>query len=125
MEENTLRVKIQDHLELIKFSTRSLQEAQQRTTAFLIMVAILADERRDTEELKAQLSTLNSATYARAMSSSAAKQVTAAKAEAENNGDYTEAREALESCEAKIAWLKTYIDIFSQAHVTYRQFSKE
>jgi uncharacterized protein YpuA (DUF1002 family) len=125
MDEEQLRATIAEGLELIKYSKRSLQEAPERTTQFLIIVAVLADAKRATEEDKAKLSTLSNATYAQAMNRSTAKQVTEKKAEAESNEDYTNMREGLEQCESKISWLRTYIDIFNNAHITYRQFSKE
>lgn len=125
MTDEQLRAKIDEHLELIKYSKRSLADAPERATQFLIMVAILADAKRSAEEDKAKLATLSNATYAHAMNRSTAKQVTEKKAEAESNEDYTSMREGLEQCESKISWLKTYISIFDNAHILYRQFSKE
>lgn len=125
MNEEQLRQKISEGLELIKYTKRSLQEAPERTTQFLITVAVLADAKRAAEEDKAKLSTLVNATYAQAMGRSNAKQVTEKKAEAENDSSYSDTRESLEQCESKISWLRTYIDIFNNAHITYRQFSKE
>jgi hypothetical protein len=89
------------------------------------MVALLADAKRSAEEDKAKLKTLSDATYAQAMKNSSAKQVTEKKVEAEMDEIYTSMRESLEQCESKISWLRTYINIFENAHVTYRQFSKE
>lgn len=125
MDEKTLRAKIQEHLDLIKYDAKGLREAPERATAFLVMVAILADEKRSCEEDKAKLTTLSSTTYAQAMGRSNSKQVTEKKAEAEMDEVYTAMREGLEQCEAKISWLRTYIDVFNHAHITYRQFSKE
>ena len=125
MDETNLRAKIQEHLELIKYSPRAMKEASERATAFLIMVAILSDEKRNAIEDKAKLTTLRDASYAQAFGRSQAKQVTEKKAEAENDVTYTEMRETLEQCEAKISWLKDHIEIFTNAHVTYRQLSKE
>lgn len=125
MREEDLRLKIQEHLELIKYSSRSIKDAPERATQFLIMVAVLSDEKRSCEEDMAKLSTLTSASYAQAIGHSTSKQVTEKKIEAEQDTNYTTMREALEICQAKISWLKTYINIFDNAHLTYRQFSRE
>lgn len=125
MNDEQLRKVIAENLELIKYTNKSLKEAPERATQFLIMVAILADEKRSVEEDKAKLNTLVSTTYAQAMGRSVAKQVTEKKAEAENDETYTTMREGLEQCESKISWLRTYIEVFNNAHLAYRQFSRE
>ena len=125
MDEQQLRAKIDEGLELIKYTKRSLSEAPERATQFLIIVAILADAKREVEEDKAKLDTLVSTSYAQAFGKSSAKQVTEKKAEAENDETYSGMREWLEQCQSKISWLKTYIEVFNNAHITYRQFSKE
>lgn len=125
LNDANLRARISEHLDLIKYDRKGMTEASERATAFLTMVAILADEKRGCEEDKSKLSTVTSASYAQAMGRSTSKQVTEKKAEAEMDEGYTAVREALEQCEAKISWLKTYMEIFNNAHITYRQFSKE
>lgn len=125
MKEEALRKKIDDHLELIKFSQKGMTEAPERATQFLIMVAVLTDEKRSSEEDKAKLSTVVSATYCEAMRTADGKNTTEKKIVAETETIYTEARETLEEIEAKISWLKTYINIFENAHLTYRQLSRE
>jgi hypothetical protein len=125
MLEEQLRAKIAEHLELIKYSPKALREASERSTAFLVMVAILADEKRSCEEDKVKLSTIVSASYAQAWSRVTAPQVTEKKILVENDPHYSDLREALEQCEAKISWLKTHMDIFMNGHITYRQLSKE
>lgn len=125
MTDESLRSKIAEHLELIKFSSKGLSEAPDRTCKFLVMVAILANEKRSCEQDKAKLTTLVATSFSNALNSSQGKGVTEKKLEAEKDPQYTEFREALEDCESKISWLRTYIDIFNNAHITYRQMSKE
>lgn len=125
MNDAELHSKIAEHLEMIKYSSKSLREAPERTSAFLIMVAILADSKRDCEQDKAKLTTLVAGSFSDALSHSAGKGVTEKKLDAERDQTYTMYREALEECEAKISWLRTYIDIFNNAHITYRNLAKE
>lgn len=125
MREDQLRTKIAEHVELIKFSGSALREASDRASKFLIMIAILADQKRECEEDKAKLTTLVSATFHNALGKSGGKGVTEKKLEAETDTEYTTFREALEQCEAKISWIRTYIDVFNNAHLTYRQMARE
>jgi hypothetical protein len=125
MNEEALKQKISEHLELIKYSSASLREAPERASSFLVMVAVLADVKRSCEQDKAKLTTVCAGAYAEALSYSGGKNVTEKKIDAEKDSNYTVYREALEECEAKISWLKTYIDIFNNAHITYRNLAKE
>jgi len=125
MNQSQLRVKIAEHLELIKYTNKSSVEALERATKFLIMVALLADEKRNCEEDKARLTTIVDASFADAKDLSESKNITEKKMDAARNKGYTDFREALEDCEAKISWIKTYIDIFNNAHITYRTLAKE
>jgi len=123
--EDQLRERINGYLDLIKYSPKALKEASERATEFLIATALLADAEREAEEDRAKFTTLVAAAEAQAFARSKAKQVTEKKVEVENDPMYTEIREILEQCEAKIKWIKTYIRIFENAHIVYRQFSKE
>ena len=125
MQDKELRAIIDEHVGMIPYSKVTSEQASKKATAFLVALAILTDEKRGCDEDKAKLSTLVSASYAQALSRSMAKQVTEKKVEAEQDNNYTKMREALEECEAKISWLKNYMNIFENAHVTYRQLSKE
>jgi len=46
------------------------------------------------------------------------------KMTAEASKEYTEAREDLEGIENDLSYLKSYYDIFRDAHIFYRQMSK-
>jgi len=125
MKDEVLKEKIKAHIDKVPYENVTEDEAKDRSTAFLVMLAILTDEKRACEEDKSKLVTMSSASYAQALARSGAKQVTEKKVEAEQDGNYTHMREALEECEAKISWLRSYMNIFENAHVTYRQFSKD
>lgn len=125
LDEKSLKAKIDEHVKLIKLDAKGINEAPERATAFLVMVALLADEKRACEQDKAKLTTLSSATFSQAIYRSPSKGVTEKKIEAEADEAYAGVRESLEECEAKISWLRTYMEIFNNAHITYRQFAKE
>lgn len=128
MENDTDYLKIKEvvdsHIDLIAFDGSALNESLERATKFLIVVAVLSDFKLNCERRKAKLTTLREAFFSHAMQNSQAKQVTEKKAEAESNKEYTNQREAVENLEAEISWARVTIDIFNNAHVTYRQLSK-
>lgn len=125
MKESVLRAKIAEHMELIKFSQQSLREAPERATAFLIIGAILLDEKRECENELAKLESLASASRFQAWQRSTAKQVTEKKIEADNDNTALDMAETFKECENKVKWLKGYIELFNNAHITFRQFSKD
>ena len=125
MNDAELREKIAQHIELIKHSRQGMKEAAERCTSFLVMCAIINDEKRECEDERAKLITMETASYAQAVGRSLAKQVTEKKIEAEQDTNYTLIREAKESCDSKVSWLRYYLTIFENAHITYRQLMKE
>ncbi len=124
MTDEQLHQKIQECLELIKYSSKSLTEAPDRATKFLIMQALLVDAKRSAEEDRVKLTTLSEATYSQAVGK-ATGGITERKMEADRDQDYQGAREALGDCEAKISWLRGYNDIMNNAHIVYRNLMKE
>jgi hypothetical protein len=122
--DEILKQKIWEHLELIKYSTKSISESPDRATKFLIMQAILVDEKRKSEEDKVKLTTLVEASFSEAVGK-ASGGITEKKLSAERDLSYIEAREALGECEAKISWLKSYVEIFNNGHICYRGLMRE
>lgn len=119
-----LKKMVSDHIDLISFGKNAYKEATERTTKFLVVVSILADHRLDLERHKAKVSTLRDAFYSKAMTEAEGKTITEKKLKADQEVNYTNQREAVEEIEAEISWIKTHIDIFNNAHVTYRQIAK-
>lgn len=124
MEFEEIQELVHEHIQLIAFGKGAFNEALDRATKFLTMVAILSDFKLERERRKAKLTTLREAFYTHAMRESSSKQVTEKKAEAESNKEYTDQREAVEEIEAEISWARTNMEIFNNAHVTYRQMAK-
>lgn len=120
-----LEERIAKTMELVKLTQKGLGEASERASEFLIIQALIANEIRETSEDLAKLYTIESGTLHDCVSKSSAKGVTEKKMEAARNPKYTNARESKEVCDAKITWLKTYLKIFDNAHITYRQHSKD
>lgn len=102
----------------------SYTEAERRAGEFLSAQATITDWRHSFSEDKIRLLSIQTAVYAEQMSKGTAKTVTENKLTAEASLEYTKAREELERVENDISYLKSYFDIFSAAHVFYRQMAK-
>jgi len=116
---------VKEHLKLITITGKGLSEAKERAAKFLVIMAILNDFKRITEENLAKINTLRDANLAMAIQEAAGKTITEKKTNAALNNDFSNAREQVEESEAMISWTRTYIKIFEHAHLTYRAAAKE
>lgn len=114
-----------DHVKMISISKKSLGEAIERAAEFLVVTAILVDYKRELEIDKAKLTTLQEATYSRSIKNAQGKTITEKKISVAEDTDYTDIKEQVEEIEAGISWAKSYIKIFENAHLTYRQQSRD
>ena len=115
MEFEEVQALVNEHIQLIAFSKDSYKEALERATKFLVISAIVAEFKREM---------LRDAFYAKALSEAEGKNVTEKKAMVPLNPDYAKQVEVCGELEASIGWSRTMIDIFNNAHVTYRQIAK-
>lgn len=102
----------------------SFTQYETKAGDFLTALAKIADFRHIFSEDKIRLTSTHIAVYAEQMAKGTAKTVTENKLIAEASPEYIKAREDLESMENNIVYLKTFNDIFTNAHVLYRQLSK-
>lgn len=108
----------------IAVNTHSLSDAQPRAGRFLTRVAVLTDFLRTLEEDLPKHGTLVKAQYHAAINMATGKGITEKKVEAEANPIYAKAVEDEASVNALRDWVKTYIKIFDNAHIMYRQYSR-
>lgn len=116
---------VSEHIDLIEISATALASGKDRAAKFLVMEAILVNHLKTLEEGKAQLATLTNASYAQAMLMADGKNVTENKAKAENDPHYAQVREASEMIDAEINWVKNHMKIFDNAHVMFRQYTRD
>lgn len=124
MEFEEVQALVNEHIQLIAFSKDSYKEALERATKFLVISAIVAEFKREMQEKLTKTETLRDAFYAKALSEAEGKNVTEKKAMVPLNPDYAKQVEVCGELEASIGWSRTMIDIFNNAHVTYRQIAK-
>lgn len=116
---------IDENISLITIDAKALSEARERAAKFLVVQSILASFIKQFDDDKAKLITLSEANYARAISVAEGKNITEKKVSVNLDTSYTNSREALEQLESVRNYIKTHIKIFENAHLTFRQYSRE
>ncbi len=116
---------INEHLDMITITTKSILDAKERSGKFLIIQSILATFLRDFEEDRSKVKTLELTSYAISLGASEGKNITEKKVNVELDRAYSQNREDLEKMDAIREYLKTHIKIFENAHLMYRQYSRE
>lgn len=116
---------IDEHLQLITIDATSLADAKNRAAQLLVVQSVLATFLRDFEEEKSKVKTIQVATYAQVVKIVEGKNVTEKKINVEADPGYAAYREALEKMESIRDYLKTHIKIFDNAHLMFRQYSRE
>lgn len=124
MKLSEIEALIDEHVDLIVVDAAGLAEAQERCGKFLCVAAILTSYLKDTEVKKTKIKTLERTAFFDSIKQEEGT-ITEKKLKAEGNMTYTEAREALETVDATITWIKNYKEIFLNAHVMYRQYSRD
>lgn len=112
-------------IEEIAINAQSLVDAKPRAGRMLTRVAVLTNYLRDLEEELPKLQTLVNAQYAVAIQSASGKNITEKKVEAEAAKNYSDAVEKKAAVDAQRDWVKNYIKIFDNAHIMYRQYSRD
>lgn len=116
---------INEHLELITVDAKSLADAKNRAAKFLVATSILSTFLKQFEDDIARTKTLTEAQYAHGIGSAEGKNITEKKVNVALFKDYTDARETLEKLESFKNWVKTHTKIFENAHLMFRQYSRD
>lgn len=116
---------IDEHVEKIAVNSKSLANARQLAGEFLIAQSVLATFLKDFDDDKSKLMTMEKATYAQTVKSVEGKNVTEKKINVEADPTYANSREAVEKLDHLRDYIRTHMKIFENAHLLFRQFSKE
>lgn len=112
-------------IEEIAVNAASLVDAKPRAGRMLTRVAVLTGYLRGLEEELPKLQTLVSAQYALAIQQASGKNITEKKVEAEATQCYSDAVEKKAELDAQRDWTKNFIRIFDNAHIMFRQYSRD
>jgi hypothetical protein len=102
----------------------SYVEAERRAGEFLVAMAKITDWKHILTSEKIKLLSLQTAVYAQEMGKGTAKTVTENKLTAEASAEYTKAREDLENVDNDISYLRSFYELFNNAHIFYRTMAK-
>lgn len=114
-----------NHIDLIEITPAAIVDSKSRSAKFLVIQALLSNHLKALQDAKVKVSTSEKATYAQAILGASGKNVTENKIMAEANPRYAEQREAMEMIDSEVNWTKQHFDIFNNAHIMFRQYSKE
>lgn len=107
-----------------KNKIHSFSDAEEKAAQFLIAMSVVTQWKHYYSSLKINLLSIQNAVYAQELAASTGKTITENKINAEASKEYAKAREDLEDVENNLGYLKAYYEIFSAAHVFYRQTAK-
>ena len=110
---------------LIKVDAKGIAEAHDRTAKFLVAQTVLIDRLKAVEVEIGKHNAVVDMAYASAIKNAEGKDATARKAAAECEETYSKENVTLTELEANKSWLRAYIRVFENAHLTFRQYSKE
>lgn len=117
---------IEQYAKLLPVGTSlSYVELERRAGEFLHIMSMITEWKHAFSHEKIRLLSMQTATFASELSKGTGKTVTENKTMAEASGVYIEAREALEDIENDISYLKAYYDLFQNAHIFYRNLTKQ
>jgi len=117
---------LEKYLEMLP-STGSVssQEAEMRASEFLTGLAHLTNYKHQIGEEMIKNTTLRDVAYANAISRAQGSNAETRKANAEADQSYIKAREDFESVENRLYTIKTYQEIFLNAHHFYRKSASD
>jgi len=99
-------------------------EAERRAAQFLVACAHIANWRHLYGQEKIRTTSLERAVYSNVLSVLGGSKITESKIKVEAAPEYLLSREALETSENDLNFLKTYYEIFLNAHIQYRNMAK-
>ena len=116
---------VEEHLELLPTDkVLSGSEAEKRANAFLIAIAVLAQEVHTMTNDKIKAKSLKATEYNVAFSGSTKTNAPGREADAEAADAYIAAREDLETVDNNIQYIQTMMEVFTNAHLLLRQIAK-
>lgn len=125
MNDEALEQLIADTVGLIAVDAKGLAEGRARSGKFLVACAILTSALKVVETEMAKTETAQDATEAQVISELPGTKITEKKSQAKMNPEVISTKHKHAEMEAKRNWLKNYIKIFENAHLMYRQYSRE
>jgi hypothetical protein len=103
----------------------SSYDLQEKAATLLLITAKLAQERRVLEGLLLRASSVEKATFAQKFSASTVKTVSEKQLQTEADTDVLQRHEETGDIKRDISYVSAMVDIFTNAHIMYRNIMKE
>lgn len=116
---------INENVGLITVDAKGLAEAGMRSAKFLVVCSILATYLKQLETELGKVDANTAAIFGQAVKNAIGKNITEKKTEAGMDPEVLKTAHLKSALDAQRTWIKTHIKIFENAHVMYRQFSRE
>ena len=119
-----IQMLVRENVEIIAFNKKTFEFSLEHATKFLVVKAVLSNSKRELEIERSKVNTALEAQNTVVIGKSQAKTISEKKLDIALDSEYVAQRERLELLEANISWVKTNIEIFNDAHITYRNLMK-
>lgn len=100
-------------------------DLERKASELLVITASLSQVKYQLEQDLIKARSLERASMSKAVAGASGVSVTEKKLSAESNSIYMADREALETVEATLAYIKAMYDIFTNGHIFYRRLLRE
>lgn len=116
---------VNDCIGLIQVDAQGLAQARERAAKFLTAQALLINYMREVETELGKHETVTELSHSQALRVTDGKNITERKAHVIENEAYRTELDKLKELEAKKSWLKAHIKVLENAHLMFRQFSRD
>jgi hypothetical protein len=125
MNFSQIKELIDEHIGLITVDAKAIAGARDRAAKFLVIQSVLATYMKDLDVEKAKFSSVVDMQYSQALRTTDGKTITEKKVHVAENAEYVKYKDSLAELDAQRDWVKTHIKIFDNAHLTFRQYSRD
>lgn len=125
MDFSQVKDLVNEHIDLITITAAGLAQATERATKFLIIQSILVSYLKDVDDDIAKVDVAKEAIFADSIRKSDGKTITEKKINVAEDINFSSIKQQREELDSLRSWVKGHIKIFENAHLLYRQNSRE
>lgn len=123
--ENEIEALVNQYVELLPIEDNNLlAKSEVKASKFLVAIAKLVAVRDRLLNQKVKKDALKSVAYAEAINSATGSNAPTREANAAANPSYLSSAEQISMIDNQLLYIRTYIEIFTNAHLLYRSLSK-
>ncbi len=127
-EIQKIQNKISEYVEMMEIKDRQIippSEAEYRASLFLTACAFVVDLKAQYSELHHVATAKTNVAYKMAIGRAGGRNITESKVNADADPEYAAAQKEADDLEEKADYFSTYYQLFTNAHIFYRQMSSQ